>query len=342
MPPKRNLDTTASQKATRLYSKLLFSGRKLYLNELADEFDCSKPTIMRLVDAIESSGAAQIERGLDGGRRWYQLRHLPGTPRVGLTGSEVEKLALCRDLLERLLPAGIERVIAEGIEKISALMASPKGRAEATAAKAGRTEWGRIDTALSQAHMECLLAAMRAHTVCAVTYREPEYRHADREPRNYAFVPVRFSAENEVLNAEGWLVTDGIKPGVVHPLTLALHRIVTCDPTPRILAPCPDLPEHEGAFGLVGYKGFPVRVAFCEEFSGYVRERFWSKGQEIIDLPDGGVELRFHASDENELMGWVLSFGNGAELIEPVEIRRKLFGEVCDLWDIYAEKWGAE
>ena len=95
MPPKRDLDATASQKATRLYSKLLFSGRKLCLNELAEEFYCSKPTIMRLVDAIESSGAAQIERGMQDGRRWYQLRHLPGTPRIGLTGGEVEKLALC-------------------------------------------------------------------------------------------------------------------------------------------------------------------------------------------------------------------------------------------------------
>lgn len=338
MPPKRNLDTTASQKATRLYSKLLFSGRKLYLNELTEEFDCSKPTIMRLVDAIESSGAAQIERGLDGGRRWYQLRHLPGMPRIGLTGGEVEKLALCRDLLERFLPEGIERAISEGIEKISALMASPENRAEATAPKAGRIAWGSIDAALSQKHMETLLSAMREQAVCSVVYREPEYRYPDEEPRSYLFVPVRFSAENEVLNAEGWLVTEGGKVEAVHPLTLALHRITECQPTRQRLEPCPELPEHEGAFGLVGFKGFPVRVAFCREFSGYIKERFWSKGQEIVDLSDGGVELRFHASDENELMGWVLSFGNGAELIEPVELRRKLFGEVCDLWDTYVKE----
>lgn len=336
MPPKRNLDSTASQKATRLYSKLLFSGRKLYLNELTEEFDCSKPTIMRLIDAIESSGAAQIERGLDSGRRWYQLRHLPGMPRVGLTGGEVEKLALCRDLLERFLPKGIERAISEGIEKISALMPSPEGRADATAPKAGRIECGRIDATASQEHMETLLVAIRTHTVCSVLYREQEYRYPDEEPRNYMFVPIRFSAENEVLNAEGWLVTEGMNAETVHPLTLALHRIMKCKPTGQRLESCPELPEHEGAFGLIGYKDFPVRVAFCREFSGYIKERFWSKGQEIIDLPDGGVELHFHASDENELMGWVLSFGNGAELIEPDDIRGKLLGELEDLVEVYS------
>lgn len=340
MPPKRNLDTTASQKATRLYSKLLFSGRKLFLSDLAEEFDCSKPTIMRLADAIESSGAAQIERGMQGGRRWYQLRHLPGTPRIGLTGGEVEKLALCRDLLERFLPEGIERVISAGIEKISALMASPESRAETTAPKAGRIAWGRIDVAPSQKHMEILLTAMREQTVCSVVYREPEYRYPDGEPRNYPFVPIRFSAENEILNAEGWLVTNGIKPETVHPLTVALHRIVTCEPARQRLEPCPELPEHEGAFGLVGYKGFPVRVRFCQEFSGFIKERFWSKGQEVTDLADGGVELRFHASDENELMGWVLSFGNGAELIEPESIRGMLLGEIEELLDVYSKGSG--
>ncbi len=101
-----NLDANASQKAARLYSKLLFSGRKLFLTDLAKEFECSKPTIMRLIEAIEGSGAGQVERGMQGGRRWYQLPYPLTTPRIGLTGEDVEKLALCRDLMERLLPEG--------------------------------------------------------------------------------------------------------------------------------------------------------------------------------------------------------------------------------------------
>lgn len=95
------------------------------------------------------------------------------------------------------------------------------------------------------------------------------------------------------------------------------------------------MPEHKGTFGLVGYEAFPVRVQLCAEFAPYVRERFWSEGQEITDLPDGEVELRFMAADEDELLGWVLSFGNGAELMEPESLRHKLFDEVCDLWDMY-------
>jgi predicted DNA-binding transcriptional regulator YafY len=81
-------------------------------------------------------------------------------------------------------------------------------------------------------------------------------------------------------------------------------------------------------------------VAFCEEFSGFIRDRIWSDGQEIIDLPDGGVELRFMVADENEFLGWVISFGNGAELIEPEYLRKCLLEEAQELVECYTPVGG--
>ncbi|MDL2216270.1 WYL domain-containing protein [Desulfovibrio sp. OttesenSCG-928-M14] len=290
------------------------------------------------MDTIETSGVAEIETGIEKGRRWYQLKNLPGTPHIGLTGAEVENLALCRDLLERLLPDGIEKVIAESINKISTLMEKAENRAEATSSKAVRSPWGRIDYAPFQDRMETLLRAIPDHRVCIVEYRELEYRIDKEGVQLYEFVPVRLATEDDALNMEGWLVTDKGTPEAVHPLTLAVHRVISCAPTRRILQQCPPLPEHQGAFGLLGYGAFPVRVSFSEEYSGFIRERFWSEGQEIIELEDGEIELRFMAADEYELLGWVLSFGNGAELIEPEGLRRELFEEIQDLWDMYAEE----
>lgn len=48
-------------------------------------------------------------------------------------------LSSCRDLLERLLPEGIEKVITESIAKISTLMEKAENRAEATSNKAVRS-----------------------------------------------------------------------------------------------------------------------------------------------------------------------------------------------------------
>ena len=338
MAKKLNSNMTATDRVLRLYTKLLFSGKRLYLPDLAEEFDCSKATILRTARVIETCGIAEITTDIENNRRWFQLKHLPGTPHIGLTGEEVEKLALCRDMLERLLPEGIERVISDGIAKVSTLIRQAEKRGEAIMPKAARTSWGRVDYSAHQGLMETLLAAIPKHSVCAVSYREPEYRYPDREPRIYSFAPVRLVAEDESINAEGWLVTDSGKPEIRHPLTLAIQRIDSCRTTERKLSPCPPLPEHKGAFGLLGYEAFPVKAVFCEEFSGFIRERIWSEGQKIIDLPDGGIELHFMAADEDELMGWILSFGNGAELIEPKSLRRKLLEEVLDLRDMYEEE----
>jgi predicted DNA-binding transcriptional regulator YafY len=184
--------------------------------------------------------------------------------------------------------------------------------------------------------METLMQAIPTHTVCMVEYRELEYRIDKEGVQLYEFVPVRLATEDDALQMEGWLVTDKGTPKTVHPLTLAVHRIVSCAPSRRVMQECPPLPEHKGAFGLLGYEAFPVRIRFCETFAPFIRERFWSEGQEIIDLEDGEIELRFMAADRDELIGWILSFGNGAELLEPADVRQTLFEEIQELWDYYA------
>ncbi|MDR2050291.1 MAG: WYL domain-containing protein [Deltaproteobacteria bacterium] len=340
--PKKTADATATHRALLLFTQLLFSGRRLWLTELAEQFHCSKPTIMRMMETIEVSGVAEIETEIESsgrarGRRWYQLKHLPGTPHIGLTRDEVEKLSFCRDLLQRLLPEGIERVISNGIAKVSTLMERAEERGEATLPRAARVSWGRIDYTPFQSRMETLLRAISSRTVCAVEYREVEYKFPGRGLQRYEFVPMRLTAEDEALNAEGWLVKDKGKPETRHPLTLAIHRISSCAPTSRVLEYCPPLPEHQGAFGLVGHEAFPVRVVFDEVFSGYIQERIWSEEQEIVALPDGGVELRFQAADSNELIGWLFSFGNGAELLEPEGLRRQIREELEYMLGMYAD-----
>lgn len=337
MPRKRNPDMTATDRALQLYMKLLFSGDRLFLADLAKQFDCTKSTLLKTVGTIEASGIAEITSGLEDTRRWFQLKHLPGTPHIGLTEKEVEKLALCRDMLAHLLPQGVERIISESITKISMLMEKAENRAEATARKAIHSPWGHIDYAPFQESLETLMRATPSHTVCMVEYHEQAHRIDWRKGLQvYEFVPVRLATEDDALNMEGWMVTDKGTPEVIHPLTLAVHRIQSCTPTRRILAECPPLPEHNGAFGLVGYAAFPVRVRFCAELAPFIRERFWSKEQGIVDLEDGEIELGFMAADEDELIGWVLSFGNGAELMAPKSLRERLFDEVQDLWEVYA------
>ena len=53
MAKKHNDDASPSEKILGLYGLLLFTGRKYNLSSLADKFDCSKQTILRMVKTIE-------------------------------------------------------------------------------------------------------------------------------------------------------------------------------------------------------------------------------------------------------------------------------------------------
>jgi DNA-binding IclR family transcriptional regulator len=58
MEKKRNMDGTASEKTLLLFTQLLFSGKRHWLSDLTEQFQCSKPTVIRLMTTIETSGVA--------------------------------------------------------------------------------------------------------------------------------------------------------------------------------------------------------------------------------------------------------------------------------------------
>jgi predicted DNA-binding transcriptional regulator YafY len=104
------------------------------------------------------------------------------------------------------------------------------------------------------------------------------------------------------------------------------------------LKDCPPLPEPQGAFGIVGDAPFRVRAIFSQEHGTHIRERIWSDEQTITDLPDGGVELAFTASSKEQVVSWLLGFGGGAQLLEPVSLRGAMREHAQALYGMYAGK----
>jgi len=64
-----------------------------------------------------------------------------------------------------------------------------------------------------------------------------------------------------------------------------------------------------------------IRLRFTETIAHRLREAIWHRSQELTELPDGGLELAFTVNGIVEIQPWILSWGDGVEVLEPAELR---------------------
>jgi proteasome accessory factor B len=110
-------------------------------------------------------------------------------------------------------------------------------------------------------------------------------------------------------------------------VTVAVERIRSLDVTEEAFtvdsAFDPKRYEAE-AFGVAWEKPMTVVVRFSSDQAPYVRERQWHPTQKLRELRDGRIELRLHAGGRFEIMRWVLSWGEAAQLVRPPTLRREI------------------
>lgn len=103
-------------------------------------------------------------------------------------------------------------------------------------------------------------------------------------------------------------------------------------PTRRNASHLPEVEEeHKGAFGLMEDEPFPVRIKFSPAAATYVAERKWSDGQKITVHKNGSITLAMAARSPAEVVSWVMSFADAAELLSPKWLREEMSGHIAAL-----------
>jgi predicted DNA-binding transcriptional regulator YafY len=94
------------------------------------------------------------------------------------------------------------------------------------------------------------------------------------------------------------------------------------------------------AFGVVAEPAETVRIRFDRRWALYVREHEWHPSQQIEAHDDGAIELCMEVGAGEELQGWLLSFGGGAEVLEPKRLRAVVAAELGRMQARYADVGG--
>jgi proteasome accessory factor B len=90
------------------------------------------------------------------------------------------------------------------------------------------------------------------------------------------------------------------------------------------------------AFDLTLDDPITASIRFSPQDAPFVRERQWSDDQSIATNPDGSCTLTLTTSGTRDLLRWLLSFGSGAEILSPPELREALYAEALKLANLYS------
>ena len=335
MPKKINPDTTPGMKLLCLYSLLLFTGRKYFLGELAEKLECSKQTILRLVEQLEVSGLANIQTDKDVKRRWFKLEAPTQRPFASLDIKDIQNLLLCRDMVNNLLPDSMKSEIDRAIGHTTALLTDQKQKPLAWGPRACSQGKGTIDYSGQRQVIDTIRDSMTHKKVCRLIYASG----AHPEGRSFCIAPVRLLAYRDAIYISAWRVPDKGPADKEYETNLALHRIIEVELTDREFIPDEkDQFQKKSTFGFMDGEPFEVKVEFAPSAARYVEERTWSEDQVLKKKRDGGVILTFSTTSELEVISWVLSFRATARVLEPEWLVKMVKKEIESVSSKYTKR----
>lgn len=339
MQKKINPDRSRGQNMISLFARLFFSGRAYSLIELADSLECSKQTVIKLIEELEMLNWLELDKTMKSGRRYYQVKRaqLPKT-RVALTDEELDTLIMCRAFTGHLLGRDQFDAAMSALHKSSQLLHdTPDDTTDSDARIYGVYRPGAIDYTPYQTQWQTLLEAMEKSLVCEISYKKV----LDKKPKVSRIKPLKIFSHRETVYVHARYAKEPgklFKAAAYDPL-LALHRIqqVTLTDTPFKKPADYDFEktfnEH---FGVIKQKQFKVKAELTGWAAGFTAERKLSPDQKIRRRKGGKLVIEFTATSEVEVLTWVLGFGAEAKLIEPASLVAQLQERVAAVAALYA------
>ena len=118
----------------------------------------------------------------------------------------------------------------------------------------------------------------------------------------------------------------------------AVHRIDVASATNRRfeISESFNFDEFTGsAFQMVWGEPQHVAIRFRADQAPYVTERTWHSSQRITPEDDGSVILEMDVADLDEVKRWLMGFGGSSEVIEPLDLRRKVIEALAKALETY-------
>ncbi|MFT5442555.1 MAG: putative DNA-binding transcriptional regulator YafY [Myxococcota bacterium] len=304
----------------QLIQRLAKSHAGVGLDDLAEDLDCVRRTVYRDLDALMYAGFPVVSEKRDG-RVFYRFMDSFQLGDVPFTPDELLALAFSEDLLKVLEGTVFHDSIRSALAKIRAGLGPELGNYLSQLTDSFRVVPGphKRYAQFSETIRQLNESVLGNRTV-AIEYRTARSgQETERELDPY-----------RVWYRSGGLYVIGHDHRSGEIRTFAVDRILAIRATDRSFEMDPDFDFEaftQSAFGVISETPVPVRIRFDANWRTHVMEHTWHPSQKVADTKDGGIELSMEVGGSAELRNWVMSFGAGAEVMEPEGLRADVIAE---------------
>ena len=323
LPPKKKTDMEAGEEpkdsntVTTLRLLVLLQGAVggISAASLADTTGLTTRTVRRHLTKLRRAGV-RIEASPSKG---YTLAGGFFVQPPDLTLEEAAALTLAGD--SGALPAPLDRALREAVAKLRAALPIALGAPE-PGVSAGVTVSPPPSEGDAAGDLYAIFErAVAGRTRLACAYEAP----GKPEPEHFLLDPwsLHFSRR-------AWYVA-GLHHGrgeAGEPRNLRVSRFTEAAPTTDVFQPPRgfSMRQHLGeAWRMIrGDEVFDVAVRFRPDFAETAEATLWHASQRASYEDDGSCVLRFRVAGLDEIVWWVLGYGPGCEVLEPVALRERV------------------
>ncbi|HKX45087.1 MAG TPA: WYL domain-containing protein [Planctomycetota bacterium] len=312
----------------QLIQRLARSRAGVGLDQLAEELGCVRRTVYRDLDALMYAGFPVVSEKRDG-RVHYRFVESFDLGDVPFTSDEILALAFGADLLRPLEGTVFHDSIASALGKIRASLGEELlGYLDRLAESFRVLPGPHKRYAEFRDTIQRLGEAVVAKQTVSLRYRAGRSGEESRRELDPYHVWYR--------NGALYVIGHDHRSGEIR--TFAVDRIKELAATGRRFVPRADFDfaaYTASSFGVVAEPAVRVVVRFAASHASIVRERTWHASQVVRDTADGGLLLEMQVGGTEELLSWILSFGPGAEVIEPAPLRGAVASSLEGALDLY-------
>jgi len=314
------------QKFKPQYSRLLFIDKKIgegvypTCGSLAEEWEVSEKTIRRDIEYMRYSLKAPIEYDAKN-RGFYYTEKNYRLPAIDIKESDLFAICIAEKALKQYentplygrLQAVFEKIEQSLPEKVSVRPSWLDSKVSI---------FPDATTKINPAIWESVFTALRESKTLMIAHQVPGYgKPAQREIDPY-----------HVINYQGEWYAIAFCHKKQKVLTFAVSRIKHAEILDKgfLIPEDFSISEIMGShFGIHhGEKEYTVKIEFSPDDAPYIMERDWHPTQSIKENKDGSIVLSLTTNHLFGVKRWVLSFGSGARVIQPKQLKDEIIREL--------------